>query len=98
MPWWVSVVWFVIKIIGSVIFLVYVLGLVRIVYIEHNIKLLQEKRDKEIGSLKGQGRGITAQILQRQEEKIKLEYNLKIEKLERDRRYILGKLPFVKSN
>jgi len=65
-------------------------------YFEALIKKLHKEKDAKIVALSGQGRGILLSIIQRQQNKITLEYNNKIETLERERRFVLEKLPFIK--
>lgn len=71
-------------------------GLARVIYYEYRINKLNKEKEEKINGKSGQGRGITLAIIQGQQKKIKIEYDKKIEILERKRRFILDKLHFLR--
>lgn len=71
-------------------------ALIRVMCIEHRIKKLYRLMERDSDAERGQGRGRTLDLVNRKIEKIEGGYKLEIERLERDRRYILDKLPFLR--
>jgi cell division protein FtsL len=86
----------ILYLVGILIVLTYIFSLIRIKYFEFIINRLHKEKETRIASESGQGRGIPLSIIQAKKNKISIEYNKKIETLERKRRFILEKLPFIK--
>jgi len=82
--------------VGIFLTFIYICSLMRIKYFEYKINNLHKEKKSKIASESGQGRGIPLAIIQGKQNKISIEYDKEIETLERKRRFILEKLPFIK--
>lgn len=71
-------------------------ALIRVMAKERKIKKLTIEMGEKIQQEKQSGRHVLQPFLEGAIKKMKKNYESKIEELERDRRYILDKLPFLK--
>ena len=81
-----------IELIVLIGFIFYVIGIFRIIYIEHCIKKLEQ----EILYEKNKVNGDTINFVEGNKKEIDKKYKPNIEKLKRDRQFILDKMPFLK--
>lgn len=88
-----------IAIFGGVLFVSYVIGFIRVILFERKINGLHEQSDTEVEALeatKPQLDQSGRQEVDRQIGLIKDGYSKQIETVERKRRFLLDKLPFIK--
>ena len=79
-------------IIGGVILVIF---LIKVWLYERKINFLHKERNRKIEAEKERMKGYLTSILETKIKILKKEYNPKIEELERKRRFILDKLPFI---
>ena len=72
------------------------INLLRVTCIERRIKKLDNQMRSEISSKRASERGIPQALIDGQIKKIEVKFNEQIVRLERDRRFILDKLPFIR--
>ena len=84
----------ILKLIGIFIIGVYIVSLGRVWWYERGINKLYSKMEKEIGNAKKMSMPMS--YIEKRIKNIKEKYDIKIEELERERRFILEKLPFIK--
>jgi len=82
-------------IIGGIIVGVYIVSLIRVMFYEREINKLEEQKQNEIDKIRNRP-GVGMPFVEGTIKRINEEYSPKIEKLERKRRFILEKLPFIK--
>lgn len=82
-------------IIGGIIVGVYIVSLILVMFYEREINKLEEQKQNEINKIRNRS-GVDMFFVEGTIKKINEEYSPKIEKLERKRRFILEKLPFIK--
>ncbi len=75
----------------------YIVAIVALLFINLRINWLHKNMESKMKALEGQGRGIAAGIIQGQQEKIRIEDALIIDKWERRRRLFLDLIPFIGS-
>lgn len=80
---------------GIIIAAVYIINIIRVMMYERKINKLNKDKQKEIENIKKRS-GIDIHFLQGTIKQIEEKYFPKIEELERKRRFILDKLPFIK--
>jgi hypothetical protein len=80
--------------VGIFIIFIYVASLLRVIYYEYRINKFFKKIDQETTKIKE--RPISMWFMKGQIEQVEAKYKPEIEKLERKRRFILEKLPFIK--
>lgn len=73
----------------------YILAVIALLVINLRINWLHSKMESKTRALEGQGRGITLGIIQGQQEKIRKEDTLIIDKWMRRRRFFLDLIPFI---
>lgn len=83
-----------ILIIGFSLMLIYFISLFRVMWYERGINKLKEEMNDKIEFEKGQPQSQTT--IYGRIDRVKDIYNPQIEKLERKRRFILDKLPFIR--
>ncbi len=81
-------------IFGFIIFAIFIGSITRVILIERKINKLYKEKEFRINQEKNRG-GLTS-VFERKINKIEQEFQFQIEKLERKRRFILEKLPFIK--
>lgn len=85
----------VVYFITGLIFLWYVTGIIRVIIIERKIKEIDCVMQKKKDELK-KNPGLIISTAEGLKKRIEEEYKPRIDRLERDRRFILDKLPLLK--
>jgi len=87
---------YIFEAVGFIIIIIVCLALRALWLYEKKINFLYKERDKKIEEEKERMKGRLTGILEAKIKNLEEEYNPKIEELERKRRFILEKLPFIK--
>ena len=88
-----------VAIVGGILFVSYIIGFIRVILFERKINNLHEQRDKEVETLEATKPPLDQSGRQQVDMRIGLvteSYSKQIETVERRRRFLLDKLPFIK--
>jgi hypothetical protein len=88
-----------VAIFGGILFVSYIVGFIRVILFERKINSLHEQRDKEVETLEASKPPLDQSGRQQVDMRISLViegYSKQIETVERKRRFLLDKLPFIK--